>query len=83
VTLNWQPPTEYTDGSPLTDLAGYNIHYGTQSQSYTSTIKVSSPGIANYVVENLSPGTYYFSISAVDSTGAESDFSSEVAAKVN
>lgn len=82
VTLTWQPPTQYSDGSPLTSLAGYNIYYGTASQSYSQTIKVSNPGLSNYVVQNLPAGTYYFAIAAYDSTGAQSSFSPEVAAAV-
>ncbi len=83
MTLSWQPPTEYTDGTAISDLAGYEIHYGTQSQNYTSSIKVTNPGLATYVVQGLSPGTYYFAVSAYDSTGAESDDSAEVSFTVN
>lgn len=83
VTLNWTPPTENTDGSPLTNLAGYDIHYGTASGDYSQSVSVSNPGLATYVVDNLGPGTYYFSISAVNSTGAESPLSPEVSMTVN
>ena len=83
ITLNWTAPTENTDGTPLTDLSGYDIHYGTKSGNYTQSVSVSNPGIATYVVDNLTPGTYYFSVSAVNSTGTESPLSSEVAATVN
>ena len=83
MTLNWTPPTEHTDGTPLTNLSGYDIHYGTSSGNYTQTINVSNPGIATYVVDNLTPGTYYFSITAVNSQGAESPLSSEVSTTVN
>jgi hypothetical protein len=83
VTLNWTPPTENTDGTPLTNLAGYDIHYGTASGDYTQSLPVSNPGLATYVVDNLGPGTYYFSISAVNSAGAESPLSSEVSMTVN
>ena len=83
VTLNWMPPTENTDGSALTDLAGYDIHYGTGSGDYTQSVTVSNAGLATYVVDNLSPGTYYFSVSAVNNAGTESPLSSEVVAKVN
>ena len=83
VTLNWMPPTENTDGSPLTNLAGYDIHYGTASGDYTQSVSVSNPGLATYVVDNLGPGTYYFSIAAVNSTGAESPLSPEVSTTVN
>jgi hypothetical protein len=83
VTLNWTPPTENMDGTPLTDLTGYDIHYGTASGDYTQSISVTNPGLATYVVDNLTPGTYYFSISAVNSAGTESPLSSEVSQTVN
>ncbi|MGH8201217.1 MAG: fibronectin type III domain-containing protein [Steroidobacteraceae bacterium] len=83
VTLNWMPPTENTNGTALTNLAGYDIHYGTSSGDYTQKVSVSNPGIATYVVDNLTPGTYYFSVGAVNSQGVESPLSSEVAATVN
>lgn len=83
VTINWAPPTENTDGTPLMNLAGYDIHYGTASGDYTQTITVSNPGIATYVVDNLTPGKYYFSLTAVNSQGTESQLSSELEATVN
>ncbi len=83
VTINWQPPTENEDGSSLTNLAGYNIHYGTSSGNYTQKISVSNPGVATYVVDNLTPGKYYFAVAAVNASGTESPLSSEVAATVN
>ena len=83
ITLNWTAPTENTDGTPLTDLSGYDIHYGTKSGNYTQSVSVSNAGIATYVVDNLTPGTYYFSVSAVNSAGTESPLSSEVTATVN
>lgn len=83
VTLNWTPPTQNVDGSPLTNLAGYDIHYGTASGQYTQSVSVSNPGIATYVVSDLTPGTYYFSVAAVNSQGTESPMSAEVSTAVN
>lgn len=83
VTLSWQPPTEYTDGTAMGNLAGYHIHYGAQPTNLTSSINVANPGLATYLVQGLSPGTYYFALSAYDSTGAESDDSEAVAVTVN
>ncbi len=83
VTLNWSPPTQNTDGTPLTNLSGYDIHYGNSSGNYTQTITVSNPGIATYVVDNLSAGTYYFSVTAVNAQGTESPLSSQVSTTVN
>lgn len=83
VTISWVPPTENTDGTTLTNLSGYDIHYGTASHKYTQTITVSNPGLARYVMANLSPGTYYFAVAAVNSSGTESPLSAEVTATVN
>jgi hypothetical protein len=76
-TLSWEAPTQRTDGTALTDLAGYTIHYGRMSGVYDYQIDVNTPGVATYVVENLVPGDWYFSLSAYDSAGLESDFSNE------
>lgn len=83
VTLNWVPPTENVDGTPLTNLAGYHIHYGAVSGQYTQTILISNPGIATYVVQDLAPGKYYFSVAAINSQGTESPLSSEVSTTVD
>ncbi len=77
-TLSWTPPTRNSDGSTLTNLAGYRIYYGTSASALTQTINVASAGISSYVVSNLSRGTYYFAISAYNSAGGESARSSTV-----
>jgi len=82
VTLSWDPPTENTNDTPLSNLAGYTIHYGTQPESYTSTIQVTNPGLTTYVVENLPAGTYYFAVSAYTTTGESSADSPQVTATV-
>ncbi|MGH8319493.1 MAG: fibronectin type III domain-containing protein [Steroidobacteraceae bacterium] len=77
------PPTRNTNGSALTNLAGYDIKYGTSSSKYTKTIAVANPGIATYVVDNLTSGTYYFSVTAYNSDGTKSPPSREVSTTVN
>ncbi|HET7609784.1 MAG TPA: putative Ig domain-containing protein, partial [Gammaproteobacteria bacterium] len=74
-TLTWLPPTTNTDGTPLTNLAGYRIYWGTSPGNYSSSATVMSPGITSYVVESLTPNTYYFAVKALNSAGAESVFS--------
>lgn len=76
-TLSWVAPTQRTDGTPLTNLAGYTISYGRMSGVYDYTIDVPNPGITTYVVENLVPGEWYFSLKAYDATGLESELSNE------
>jgi hypothetical protein len=71
-TLSWTPPTRNTDGTTLTNLAGYRIYYGTSSSSLTRTVQIANPGIASYVVGNLSAATWYFSVRSYTTTGVES-----------
>lgn len=77
-TLSWQAPSTRTDGSPLTNLAGYRIRYGTSAGNYPNLIGIPNGGLTSAVIENLPPSTYYFVISAYDTTGAESVNSSPV-----
>jgi PKD repeat protein len=75
--LSWQAPTKSADGTPLTDLAGYIIHYGQSSGNYISSIDVGNQTV--YTLTDLSEGqTYYFAVTAYDLIGNESDFSNEV-----
>jgi hypothetical protein len=74
-TLSWTPPTANTDGSPLTNLAGYRIYWGTAPGSYPNSVTVNNAGLTSYVVESLVPGTYYFAATALNSSGVESAFS--------
>jgi hypothetical protein len=80
VTLRWSPPTTYTDGSPLTDLAGFTVFYGTASHQYSESIRLSDPTMNTIVLEGLQSGTWYFSIKASNAAGVESDFAAEASA---
>lgn len=75
--LEWIAPTQRTDGTPLTDLAGYNVYYGTESGNYTATEPLPDPGAISYLVGPLVPGDWFFVVTALDSSGLESDFSGE------
>lgn len=74
-TLTWLPPTENTDGTPLTDLAGYKIYWGTSPGVYSSSIDVDNAGLAAYQIDNLLPARYYFVATAYNTAGIESDTS--------
>lgn len=82
-TLSWQPPTENSDGSTLTDLAGYEIRYGQDADDLSEVISLDNPALNIYVVENLSSGTWYFAVSAVNSAGIASELSAIVSKTIS
>lgn len=83
--LTWEAPTTNEDGSPLTDLAGYRVYYGTTPGSYAEMEDAGMPFCEDrgavrectWVVENLDPGAWYFAVTAYDASGNESVFSNE------
>jgi hypothetical protein len=77
-SLSWTPPTANTDGTTLTNLAGYRIVYGFAPTQLTQTIQLANPGLSAYVVGNLAPGTYYFAVRSYTSNGEESTNSNVV-----
>jgi hypothetical protein len=72
VTVSWTAPVRNADGTPLTDLAGYRIYWGTSKGDYPNSVTIDNPGITTYVVDQLLPATYYFVIRAVNKDGVES-----------
>ena len=83
VTLSWTAPVANQDGSPLTDLSSYTIYYGPEAGNYTESIDIDNAVTTTYVVENLVPDTYYFAVTASNTAGIESGYSSEVVHSVN
>ena len=81
--ISWTPPMENTDGSTLTDLAGYRIRYGTSPGSYSETITINGSGLTSYLVENLGVSDWYFVMTAFNSSGLESPYSAPVYKAIN
>jgi len=79
-SLAWVAPVTNTDGSPLTDLTGFTISYGTSQGAMTHTINVPSATATSYTVQGLASGTWYFTVVAYTTLGAQSA-PSDVASK--
>ena len=70
VTLEWDPNTEG-------NIAGYRVHWGLATRTYTSGIDAGKA--TTRVVTGLNPGvTYYLAVTAYNTEGLESDFSNEL-----
>ncbi|MFW6180502.1 MAG: fibronectin type III domain-containing protein [Spirochaetota bacterium] len=70
VTLAWDP-------NPEPDIDCYYLHYGTSSGNYEATVNAGDT--TTYSVSGLQPGaTYYFAVTACNTTGLESGYSNEV-----
>lgn len=82
VTISWLAPTENEDDSPVSELAGFAIHYTKREGHDPVTVYVNDPTVTSYTIENLAPGEYYFSISAIEKDGGKSDWSNVIAKTV-
>ncbi len=79
--IEWSAPASNEDGTPLTALAGYKVYFGTAPGVYDS---VDVGDVNSYVLLGLTKGkTYYFTVTAYDTEGNESDYSSMVSKNVS
>ena len=74
-TVSWEAPTITTQGTALTDLAGYRVYYGLSETDLSQRVELNNTGTQIYVVDNLGAGTWYFAVKAVTSVGVESPLS--------
>ena len=80
ITVMWDMPTNNVDGTPLTDLAGAKIYYGTESRVYTEVVDAGNTN--TLTVTGLVEGvTYYFTATAYNTAGLESDFCNEASSR--
>ena len=68
-SVSWAAPTSNADGTPLLDLAGYRVLWGTASGVYTQSLTTSA---TTATVPNLAAGKWFFVVKAIDTSGNES-----------
>jgi len=78
VTLTWTSPTLNTNGTTMTDLAGYRIYYGSKSTQLNQVVTVEGTEVTEYAFRQLSAGTWYFAVTAYNSDKVESGLSAVV-----
>lgn len=93
VVLTWEAPATREDGTCLDGLASYQVSYGLSPGVYDKTETVEVAGMSSsetgrstacgpvrsysYLVDNLSPASWYFAVRAVDNAGNISNYSNE------
>lgn len=76
-TLNWKPPVDYVDGTPIKagELVGYHAYWGTTSTALVNAASITSATATSFVVDDLPNGPNYFVVTAITSKGGESAYS--------
>jgi hypothetical protein len=77
-SLSWARPIVNTNGTPLTNLAGYVIRYGTSTTALNNKMSVASASATGVEITNLSPGNWHFAVIAINTANVESQFSAIV-----
>lgn len=76
--LSWAAPESYTDGTRIEELGGYKIYYSPNIEEVSSRRSLPallSPQLDNIALEELSPGSWYFAIAAIDANNVEGELS--------
>jgi hypothetical protein len=83
-TVKWVAPTENSDGTALTNLAGYTVYYGTDAStlSQAQSVQVANPATLNYTVSGLTSGTWYFAVASYTTSGQASTLSAVSSKKI-
>jgi hypothetical protein len=76
--IRWTPPSDTIDGSPFPGISGYRLEYGQSPNALLQVIDIDNIGVTSYVVDNLTPGAWYFHVIVYDQDGLESEASTLV-----
>jgi len=66
--VTWTAPVTNCDGSQLTNLAGFDVRWGTGTQN------LPDPAVTGHVITGLPPGDWWVGVSAYNSDGEWSQF---------
>lgn len=84
ISLSWTIPAEREDGTylPVYEIAGYEVRYSRDQSSDVTVIRIDDAQKTDWVIEDVAPGEYQFSIATIDSEGVYSDFSTQATTRV-
>jgi hypothetical protein len=73
--LTWTAPTQNTDGSALSDLAGYRVYRGSSASALNEMTVLPGASSTSHTYTQLTSGTHYFAVTAYTVGGVESALS--------
>ena len=78
LSLKWAAPATRVDGDPiaLSEIASYTVYIGTSRGEYPYSVAVEDPTTTAIDIPDLPTGTYYLVMTATDTQGRESGYSS-------
>lgn len=79
--VNWTPPSSNTNGTPLTNLAGIRIYYGTSAANLSQSVQLTAAQRSS-TIPNLAAGVWYFAGAVYTTSGAVSALSNVVSASI-
>lgn len=77
-TVTWVAPTTNTNGTPLTDLAGFRVFVGQSSTSFPQSHETRNAAARSLPITGLASGTWYFMVRPFNSNDKESSDSNVV-----
>lgn len=83
-TVSWNIPTQNVDASAASNLAGYKIFYGTDTDLNDTVIDLlvteatCTTAVCSYEITGLPAGNYHFSVTAYNTSNNESSYSDVV-----
>lgn len=84
IILSWQPPTQNTNGTPLTDLAGFKVYRATTQAGLTASqaTVLNNPSTTTYTINDAPLGMTWLAVTAYNAKGVESSMSTAVSKDV-
>lgn len=81
IYVNWEPPTEYTGGAPLTieDIQKYLVFVSftedLDAEQFSMIVEVTDAAMIQLNIRNLPAGTWFFAMKLEDKKGEVSAYS--------
>ncbi|MEY8200651.1 MAG: putative Ig domain-containing protein, partial [Colwellia sp.] len=78
VTIKWQAPSQDINDEALGPIQAYKVFYGSVQGSYDQSVTINDGSATDFVINNLVPGDYFFSMVVITENGMESAMSNEL-----